>query len=43
MPKRETLEEIYLGQATNIAELERRQQQIMRGQAPWQDQSRGGY
>jgi len=43
MPKRETLEEIYLGQATNLVELERRMKEIERGQAPWQDRDRGGY
>lgn len=30
-----SLEEIYLSQAVSLADLERRQQQINRGQAPW--------
>lgn len=43
LPKRETLEEIYLGQATNVAELERRMREIDRGEAPWNKMGRGGY
>lgn len=31
-----TLEEIYLGQSTSLVELERRQKEIDRGEAPWQ-------
>lgn len=43
LPKRKTLDEIYLGQATNIVELERRMREIDRGEAPWQKMGRGGY
>ena len=30
-----TLEEIYLSQSCSLEELERRQREISRGQAPW--------
>lgn len=35
-PGQPSLEEIYLGQSGTLAELERRQKEIDRGQAPWQ-------
>lgn len=38
-----SLEEIYLSQATSLEDVERRQQAIARGQAPWQIAMRGPY
>lgn len=35
-----SLEEIYLSQATSLEEVERRQREIQRGDAPWQKQFR---
>lgn len=40
---RMTMEEIYLSRSTTLEEVERRQQQIARGEAPWQKNANGGY
>jgi len=37
-----TLAELWLSKSENLQELERRQQMISRGEAPWQTFGRGG-